>query len=634
VGSAVRITAVAAGLSGVALLLLAAGPGATSSMSVVPPAAQTTAGGGNGRTSWYPDQGLDGSLAGVQQAFETAVDGKVFAQPIVADGTLLVVTETNHVYGLDPATGAVRWTREVGAPWPSRDCEDLQPTIGITGAPVVDSTTNTAYFFAKTTGGSNGLYQAHAVDLATGAERPGFPVTIGGPASNDSALDFNAGAELQRPALLLLDGVVYAAFGGICDFGDYHGWIVGVSTAGKIATLWTDSPDGVGGGIWQGGGGLSSDGSGQILVSAGNGPDPEVNASVDSTRNFSESATRLTVQPDGSLRPTDFFAPWNADGLSAADFDLGSSAVTVLPSDTFGTADVPHVGVIGSKQGFLYVLDLDHMGGRGASDDAVLARIGTDGGVFGHAGVWPGDGGYVYIVSGDQLRAYHAETSSGRPTLTPAASTTSGDLGYGSSSPVVTSSGVADGSAIVWVVAMHHPNDPDAQLRGYAAVPTGSELTLRYSIPVPNATKLSEPAVADGLLYVAAAGKVYAIEPSGSSGLVGQPVTITSYGGAVGGAAEVLAATRDVQLQGVRVAGPGFRLVGAPKAPVALQAGERLTLQLGYASQSSQTGELSLRTEAGTTTIALLGTAVATSSPAVDPNLRWGYRGPHRAVAM
>ncbi len=104
------------------------------------------------------------------------------------------MTETNHVYGLDPATGAVRWSRQVGAPWPSRDCEDLQPTIGVTGAPVVDPATNTAYFFAKTTGGSNGLYQANAVDLATGAERPGFPVRVQGAASNDPDLAFNAGA--------------------------------------------------------------------------------------------------------------------------------------------------------------------------------------------------------------------------------------------------------------------------------------------------------------------------------------------------------------------------------------------------------------------------------------------------------
>ncbi len=358
-------------------------------------------------------------------------------------------------------------------------------------------------------------------------------------------------------------------------------------------------------------------------------------ASVDTTRDFGESATRLTVQPDGTLEPTDFFSPWNADGLSIADFDLGSSAVTVLPSETFGTPDVPHVGVIGSKQGYLYVLDLDHLGGRGSSDDAVLARIGADGGVFGHAGAWPGDGGYVYTVSGDQLRAYHSGLDGGKPTLSTAGVTTSGDLGYGSSSPVVASSGLTSGSAIVWVVAMAHPSDPRAQLRGYAAVPSGGALTLRYSIPVPDATKLSEPAISDGMVYVGATDTVYAIAPSMASGLVGQPLSITSRRGSTGTATEVLAATRDVRLDGLSVEGPGFRLVSPPETPLALHAGDRLTVRLAYAAETSGVGRLDVRTDAGNTAISVLGDATVVASLAVDPEIRWGYRaGPFEAVAM
>ena len=567
--------------------------------------------------------------------FATAVSGQVYAQPLVAHDTMLVVTETDDVYGLDPVTGVVRWSRNVGAAWPSRECEDLQPAIGITGAPVLDPATNTAYFFAKTTGGTKGLYQAHAVDLATGAERPGFPVTIQGEASNAPGLSFDAAGQLQRPALLLLDGVVYAAFGGICDLNDYHGWVVGVSTSGKITTLWTNTPDGIGGGIWQSGGGLSSDGPGQILLSGGNGPTPEVGASVGSTRDFGESAVRLTVQTDGSLRPTDFFSPWDADGLSIADFDLGSTAVTVLPSDVFGTPDVPHVGVIGSKQGYLYLLDLDHLGGRGQSDDAVLTRLGTDGGVFGHAGVWPGDGGYVYIVAAHQLRVYHYGVDGGKPTLVPAGTTTTGDFGYGSSSPVVTSSGLADGSAIVWAVAMAHPGDQNAELRGYAAVPSGGALQLLYSVPVPMATKLSEPTVSNGLIYVAATGKVYATEPGGGSGLVGQPLSISAPSDGAQTAVEVLDAVRDVTLQSLTAEGQGFRVVDSPRTPLTLKAGDRITVRVKYTATRARdaAGGLAVQTSGGSSRIALLGTAVATRSPAVDPQIRWGYRGPHRAVA-
>jgi hypothetical protein len=308
----------------------------------------------------------------------------------------------------------------------------------------------------------------------------------------------------------------------------------------------------------------------------------------------------------------------------------------VLPSDVFGTPDVPHLGVIGSKQGYLYLLDLDHLGGRGKTDDAVLTRIGTDGGVFGHAGVWPGDGGYVYIVAAHQLRAYHYGLDGGKPTLIPAGTTTTGDLGYGSSSPVVTSSGLADGSAIVWVVAMAHPGDQNAQLRGYAAVPSGGALQLLYSVPVPLATKLSEPTVSDGLIYVAAAGTVYAIEPSGGSGLVGQPLSISAPRDGAQSATEVLAAVRDVTLEGLTADGQGFRLVDPPRTPLALKAGDRITVRVRYAAAraSGAAGGLVVQTSGGSSRIALLGTAAATRSPAVDPQIRLGSWGLRRAVAM
>ena len=47
--------------------------------------------------------------------------------------------------------------------------------------------------------------------------------------------------QLQRPGLLLMGGVVYAAFGSYCDVDPYRGWVVGVDAGtGAITTLWTD----------------------------------------------------------------------------------------------------------------------------------------------------------------------------------------------------------------------------------------------------------------------------------------------------------------------------------------------------------------------------------------------------------
>src|SRR4051794_34400171 len=73
------------------------------------------------RTGWYPGQAslspqlVSGGTFG--RLFDTAVVGQVYAQPLVAAGTLLVATEYNRVYGLDPGTGAKRWERDLGTPW-------------------------------------------------------------------------------------------------------------------------------------------------------------------------------------------------------------------------------------------------------------------------------------------------------------------------------------------------------------------------------------------------------------------------------------------------------------------------------------------------------------------------------------
>src|SRR5215218_6658861 len=116
-------------------------------------------------TGWYPNQpGLSpnvvsGGTFGVM--FDTALPdgGQVYGQPVVHNGTLLVATERNGVYGLDPVNGAIKWSRNLGTPFnPSEvNCGDLAATVGITSSPVVDPATNTAYLVAKSyVSGSSG----------------------------------------------------------------------------------------------------------------------------------------------------------------------------------------------------------------------------------------------------------------------------------------------------------------------------------------------------------------------------------------------------------------------------------------------------------------------------------------------
>src|SRR5256885_14048065 len=102
-------------------------------LAVVPAARASgiTYGAGDLRTGWYPDQSslspqvVTGGAFG--QLFNTSVNGQVYAQPLVSNGTVFVATESDWIYGLDPETGAQHWARNVGTAWDPSDlsCSDL-----------------------------------------------------------------------------------------------------------------------------------------------------------------------------------------------------------------------------------------------------------------------------------------------------------------------------------------------------------------------------------------------------------------------------------------------------------------------------------------------------------------------------
>ena len=484
------------------------------------------------RNGWYPNEpGLTpATVAGgtFGQVFNATVGGAVYAQPIVSQGTMLVATEDDNVYGLDPNTGAQKWQRTVGTPFNPSDiaCGDLVPHVGITGTPVVDPATNIAYFVDKeyVTGTSGpAQFMAHAIDVATGAEQPGWPVMIQGVADGMTATDphhvFQPTTQFQRPGLLLMDGVAYVAFGSSCDISPWTGWIVGLSTTQHAITAMfeTNSQDN-GAGIWQAGSGLMSDRDGQIVFTTGNagfkltGPVPGNQPPAD----LSEAVARVVVQPDGTLKPVDFFVPYDAPAFDKNDLDFGSGGPVGLP-DSFGAGTShPHLLVAQGKQGLVYLLDRNNLGGyqQGTGGgDKVVSVAGPDGGVWSRPAVWPGDGGYVYEVTANGaggaqpagtgfLHAYqYGVNGSGDPTLTLKGSSDQ-SFGFGSGGPVVTSNGTASGSALLWVVWMANGSGTNAQLRAYDPVPTAGAFHLVFSAPIGTGSKFEIPAVDNGHVYV------------------------------------------------------------------------------------------------------------------------------------
>ena len=186
------------------------------------------------RDGWYPNEpGLSPQVIGSAnfgQVFSTPLNGQIYAQPLLAKDILLVATETDWVYGLNPLSGAIVWSRKIGTAYrdASLNCADLTPSLGVTSTPTIDPNTGIAYMVAQAYVSGHIEWFMHAINPTTGAEMPRFPVEIKGPASNNPLQVFRPTKELQRPGLLILNGVVYAAFGSHCDFAPYSGLIVGV----------------------------------------------------------------------------------------------------------------------------------------------------------------------------------------------------------------------------------------------------------------------------------------------------------------------------------------------------------------------------------------------------------------------
>jgi outer membrane protein assembly factor BamB len=598
--------------------------------------------GSDARTGWYSDeQQLSPSVVGGNtfgQLWSANVDGQVYAQPLLSnDGTLVVTTENDKVYGLDSSTGSQLWEKDLGTPWNPGDigCADIQPSIGTTATPVIDTSTNpaTVYLTHKTyASGSSGpaAWYMDALNVATGHEQPNFPVLLSGNADNAAGVSFSPTTQQQRPGLLLMNGVVYAGFGSHCDNTPFRGWVFGVSTSGQVKARWTDNVSGSdGAGIWQSGTGLSSDASGSILLATGNGDSPTTPTPGNKPpSNLGNSAIRLQVQSTGKLKAVDFFTPYDAATLDEFDSDFGSAAVVVLP-DSFGTTSVPHTAIAVGKEGNVYLLNRDNLGGfkQGTGQgDAALQRLGPFGAAFGRAGVWPGDGGYVYLTtdsgqpSGGLLDVYKSgQTADGKPSLAHVATASdasgapNGTFGFGSGPAVVTSDGTISGSALVWVIWSSNRQGNGGQLRVYNPVPSGGTLNMIKEWSIGNATNYSTPGVGGGRLYVGTRdGKVLAFgspisQPLSGSGLQFPTTTI----GQTSQKTLTLTANRTITVNAIASTSSRFTVgTPTPGLPATLHAGDTISVPVSFTPTDIGLvgGEIDVSTSAGSESFSVSGT--------------------------
>jgi YVTN family beta-propeller protein len=314
----------------------------------------------------------------LRAAWTAKLDGGVYGEPLVVNGTLIAATENDSVYGLNPNTGHVKWRTHLGTTESQSDIQNDQPgcgdifPLGITGTPAYDAKTGSVFVVAETLGGHHTLW---ALNAASGHRR--------WHKSMDVVKSRDRRAEQQRSALLVSGGRVFTSYGGLSgDCGNYVGYTTSTPTSGKGKTTHYAVPTSREAGMWSPAGPVTGT-NGNIYVASGNGAEEQ------GKWDKSDSVTELRPS---SMHRVAAFAPsvWKVDNED--DRDLGSSS----------PVPVPAAGrlVIAGKNGTVYLLK-PSLGGVGGNVRSVSGCTAFGGAArTGHVVVMPCNSGVRALVVG------------------------------------------------------------------------------------------------------------------------------------------------------------------------------------------------------------------------------------------
>jgi hypothetical protein len=502
--------------------------------------------------------------------FTVALDGWVYAQPLylsnvsIAGGThnvLYVATEHDSLYAIDADSGATYWHISLipaGGSTPSSstdlNCSDMVPEHGITGTPVIDTTSGTIYMVAVSKVNGSVIQQLHAIDVVTSREKFGAPINIAASVpgtaveGNGSSVSFNSLTQNQRPGLLLENGHVVIAWGSNCDHSPWHGWVLSYNAATLVQDgAFNTSPNGFFGGIWMSGGALAADAGGNIFFATGNG-------SWNGTTDFGDSIVKLGPASNGILPVADYFTPYNQATLSANDQDVASGGLVLLPALPSGRQLLAQM----AKLGTMYVLDRSNMGkycvnatpACTTSDPQIAQEIpNATVGMWGSPAYW---NGYVYWgganddnLATDGIKAFALNANnSGLLSTTPTSKTA---VSFAFSAPVPSISANGTTSGILWGL-------DDQAYQSTCSGGTNCQILYAYDATdltkllyssnqaannrdVPGgAVKFATPTIANGKVYV---GSQYAVSAFGLLGSTASSPTLTPAAGTYASAQSV-----------------------------------------------------------------------------------------------
>jgi hypothetical protein len=462
------------------------------------------------------------------------VDGAIYGQPLwVANVTIgvkkhnLVIVTTQHdsLYAfdadasicsllwsasmVDAAHGATAGETSVPGTSVGKGTGDIQPEVGINGTPVIDPATNTLYVAAKSIDPTlTTMFQRlHAIDIATGNEKTASPVLIAGsyPGTGDggSTVQFNTVLQNQRAALALANGIIYLEWGSHEDTVPWYGWMMGYRYDGVAWTqtaVFNSAPNSQRGGIWMGGGAAPVDSSNRLYVTTGNG---NFNATNRAAPNNDYGDSLLQLSP--ALQVLQFFTPTDQLNDFNLDKDFGSGGAALLADLPAGNA-ITHALVCGGKDGALYVINRDLLGGLGDGGAVQMIALGAHN--YSTPTFW---NNWLYAAgSAGTVHSFELNTSTAQ--FAPAGS---GGHSFGFPGATLSVSAAGNQNGVVWAIDSHSyctrqsTTCGPAVLYAYDASNVTKELwnsSLNAADVAGNAIKFTVPTIANGRVFIGTRG--------------------------------------------------------------------------------------------------------------------------------